>query len=277
MTNNEGGTDDEEFRNAAVVDRVNTTMSVWMATTMGCAQCHDHKYDPISQRDYFRLLAFFNNTQDADLKEETPLLELYTPKQKEQRAAWQKEIAEIDTKFQTPTPESIAAQGAWEKRFSRTHQWLPLKPIRMRAREGGLITAAADNALKLEPQQKIEFYTVELDLGAKQLAGVRIEALPSLKEAQAEPELNRAFVISQVRARVIAAATNPPSGRYVRIELPGKDRILSLAEVQVFKGTNNLALKGEAAESSTAFDGPARLAIDGNTDGNYDNKSTTHT
>ena len=54
MTNNEGGTDDEEFRNAAIVDRVNTTMAVWMGTSMACAQCHHHKYDPFSQKEYFR-------------------------------------------------------------------------------------------------------------------------------------------------------------------------------------------------------------------------------
>ena len=64
MANTEGGIDDEEFRVAAVVDRVNTTMQVWMGTTMACAQCHDHKYDPYSQKEYFRLFAFFNNTAD---------------------------------------------------------------------------------------------------------------------------------------------------------------------------------------------------------------------
>jgi hypothetical protein len=64
MANTEGGIDDEEFRVAAVVDRVNTTMQVWMGTTMACAQCHDHKYDPYSQKEYFRLFAFFNNTTD---------------------------------------------------------------------------------------------------------------------------------------------------------------------------------------------------------------------
>src|SRR5262249_43096893 len=53
LTNDEGGTDDEEFRVAAVVDRVNTTMQVWMGLTIGCAQCHDHKYDPLTQHEYF--------------------------------------------------------------------------------------------------------------------------------------------------------------------------------------------------------------------------------
>ena len=66
MTNNEGGTNDEEFRNAAVVDRVNTTMAVWMGTTIACAQCHDHKYDPSRRPISSASSPFFNNTQDAD-------------------------------------------------------------------------------------------------------------------------------------------------------------------------------------------------------------------
>ena len=74
MTNSEGGTQDEEFRNAAVVDRVNTTMVVWMGTSMACAQCHTHKFDPITNAEYFRMFAFLNNTEDADRRDEAPLL-----------------------------------------------------------------------------------------------------------------------------------------------------------------------------------------------------------
>jgi hypothetical protein len=87
MTNNEGGTQDEEFRNVAVVDRVNTTLAVWMGTTMACAQCHNHKYDPISQREYFGVFAMLNNTQDADRADESPVLPIYSD---EQRNRWKK-------------------------------------------------------------------------------------------------------------------------------------------------------------------------------------------
>jgi hypothetical protein len=66
LTNNEGGTIDEEFRYRRRVDRVSTTLSTWMGTTIACAQCHDHKYDPLSQREFFGLYAIFNNTADAD-------------------------------------------------------------------------------------------------------------------------------------------------------------------------------------------------------------------
>lgn len=75
MNNTEGGTEDEEFRTAAVIDRVNTTWTVWQSTTMECVQCHSHPYDPFRQEDYYRSYAFFNNTQDADLDSETPYVE----------------------------------------------------------------------------------------------------------------------------------------------------------------------------------------------------------
>jgi hypothetical protein len=109
MTNNEGGTDDEEFRNVAVVDRVNTTMAVWMGTTINCAQCHDHKYDPISQEEYFRFFAILNNTEDADRNDEAPILARYSPKQKQERERLQAEIAKQQTRlafyFSPSTPD----------------------------------------------------------------------------------------------------------------------------------------------------------------------------
>src|SRR5439155_13117074 len=83
MTNTEGGTDDEEFRHEAVVDRVNTTMSVWMGTTFGCAQCHNHKYDPITTREYYQLFAFLNNTADADKDDESPTMKVFKPGQED--------------------------------------------------------------------------------------------------------------------------------------------------------------------------------------------------
>ncbi|MDX2249386.1 MAG: DUF1549 domain-containing protein [Bacteroidia bacterium] len=80
MNNTEGGTEDQEYRTAAVIDRVNTTWTVWQGTTMECVQCHSHPYDPFRQEDYYRFMAFFNNTQDADLDTEFPTLETFSAK-----------------------------------------------------------------------------------------------------------------------------------------------------------------------------------------------------
>ena len=72
QNNGEGGADDEEFRVAAVMDRVAVTWEAWQGVTMACVQCHDHPYDPIIHRDYYSSLAFFNNTRDYDLSEHFP-------------------------------------------------------------------------------------------------------------------------------------------------------------------------------------------------------------
>jgi Protein of unknown function (DUF1553)./Protein of unknown function (DUF1549)./Planctomycete cytochrome C./F5/8 type C domain. len=276
MTNNEGGTSDEEFRNAAVVDRVNTTMAVWMGTSIACAQCHNHKYDPITQQDYFRMFAILNNTGDADLKDESPLFEIFTPAQQQHRKELQGEITGIETKFKMPTPESLAAQSEWEKKFPGEQQWLALEPLTMKSEGGGLVERGSDNTVKAAPQQKTETYRFEFAQGAGRVAGLRLEVLPGEKFSE-EDKRNAGFSISQVQAMLITPTTNRPLVRYVRLELPGNDKILSLAEVEVYNGKTNLALHGKASQSSTAFAADARLAIDGNNEGDFDKKSTTHT
>lgn len=77
MTNDEGGTENEEFRTAAVMDRVNTTWGALMGTTFSCVQCHSHPYDPFRHEEYYSFMAFFNNTRDEDTDSEYPLLRQY--------------------------------------------------------------------------------------------------------------------------------------------------------------------------------------------------------
>jgi hypothetical protein len=114
LTNDEGGTDREEFRAAAVVDRVNTTMQVWMGLTFGCAQCHDHKYDPVSQEEYFRLYAIFNQTEDNDKSDNSPLLAQGTPDQFRRKAELEAEIASFDRLVNGPSELLDHVQKKWE-------------------------------------------------------------------------------------------------------------------------------------------------------------------
>ena len=96
LTNQEGGTDDEEFRVAAVKDRVDTTLQVWMGLTMGCAKCHSHKYDPITQRDYYQFYAFFNQTADRDLGDDSPTLLTPTADQSKEMARLDEQISKLE-------------------------------------------------------------------------------------------------------------------------------------------------------------------------------------
>jgi hypothetical protein len=279
LTNNEGGTNDEEFRNVAVVDRVNTTMAVWMGTTIACAQCHNHKYDPISQEEFFRFFAFFNNTDDADRRDESPLLSQYSDEQQRQRNQWQQELGKLEETLRTATPELLAAQARWEQAFPLDMKRQTLKPTAVKSQAGAATTIADDGAVHVAAGAANDTYTIEALPEAGTMRAIQLDALPDDSLPGKGPgQAGGNFVITR-----IAAAIDPPlgeavGGRYVRIELPGKDKILSLAEVQVYHGDENVALRGEASQSSVAYEGPAKLAIDGNTDGRYtEAKSTTHT
>ena len=271
MTNNEGGTNDEEFRNVALVDRVNTTMAVWMGTTMACAQCHNHKYDPITQEEYFRLFAILNNTADADRGDESPVLPLFSEEQKRSKARLDTEISRLEAALARPTPELERDQRLWEARISKPVDWHALRPSQAVARTGTAPTVLDSGDVLLKPGAKAEASVVTLPSSeARTIQALRLEVLPG--------DTDGGFVLSRVQARIVSERSQVPKARIVRIELPGKERILSLAEVQVFQGDKNLARGGEARQSSTAYDGPARLAIDGNTNGDFNGaRSTTHT
>jgi len=110
LTNNEGGTNDEEFRNVAVVDRVNTTLNVWMGTTINCCQCHNHKYDPITQEEFFRLFAFFNQSEDADRRDESPLHEIWKPEEKAKQQSLQAELSRLNQASTEVLSATVAVQ-----------------------------------------------------------------------------------------------------------------------------------------------------------------------
>jgi hypothetical protein len=281
LTNNEGGTSDEEFRNVAVVDRVNTTLAVWMGTTITCCQCHHHKYDPISQEDFFRLFAFFNNTADADRPDESPTHQLWSQEQERQKAALSAEITGLEKSLSVASRELAAAQAKWQQRFAAEPRWQTLRPAAVKLQSGGEAKIAADGAVFVPSGAKTDTYTLELPLPQAEkglLTAIQLQTLPhdSLPSKGAGHGGGN-FVITSIKASLTAPSGQSPAGRFVRIELPGQGKMLSLAEVQVLRGTENIARAGEAKQSSTDYDGPARLAIDGNTNGDYfAAKSTTH-
>ena len=106
MSNDEGGTNDEEFRVAALVERVGTTWEVWQGTTMACVQCHSHPYDPFRHENFYQFMAFFNNTQDRDVYNEKPKLYSYAPENEvkiKQLTNWiDRQIPQKETAAVTP-------------------------------------------------------------------------------------------------------------------------------------------------------------------------------
>ncbi len=291
QTNNEGGTSDEEYRNVAIVDRVNTTMAVWMGTTMNCAQCHNHKFDPISQKEYFQFFAIFNNSEDADRRDESPRVDIWSEQQKQQKADWTREIAELEEAVSTATPELLAAQKKWESQFTSEPTWQTMNPSKVVTKSSGDAAIADDGAVHVPTASKTDVYEIEIPIaelarqwatGAREfgfISAIRLETLPlETLPGKGAGHGGGSFVVTRVLASIIPPEGSRLDGRYVQIENTGKAQFLSLAEVQVFNGAENVALTGEAKQSTTDFGGPAKLAVDGNTNGDYTAaKSTTHT
>jgi len=113
QANNEGGTDDEEFRVAAVMDRVATTWEVWQGVTMGCVQCHSHPYDPIRHEEYYSFMAYFNQAADCDVPENHPLLRVpLDPARHGEAGGLQDRIAALEERIHQRR-KSLAARGTW--------------------------------------------------------------------------------------------------------------------------------------------------------------------
>jgi len=128
MANNETGIIDEEYRTEYVADRVKTTMTTWTALTIGCAQCHDHKYDPISQREFYQLFAFFNNIVETGLitaDNPPPLISAPTPQQEHQLEALRSEAARAAREFEEMRPQLVSKIDEWER---TANDQLPLSP-----------------------------------------------------------------------------------------------------------------------------------------------------
>ncbi|MEO8427903.1 MAG: DUF1553 domain-containing protein [Verrucomicrobiota bacterium] len=143
--NAEGGIIPEEYAVEYVVDRVDTTATVWLGLTLGCARCHDHKYDPITQREFYQVFAFFNNVPEkgraVKIGNSPPFLITPTEEQAKQLATLDKQLAVAEECFRKLESEINTAQAAWEKSLSesRAMQWGPSAGLQAHFKlEGGL-------------------------------------------------------------------------------------------------------------------------------------------
>ncbi len=213
MSNDEGGTDDEEFRVAAVKDRVDTTVQVWMGLTMGCAKCHSHKYDPLSQTDYYRLFAIFNQTEDADRFDDHPRLELPSADQQCRRDEVRRELeqrqAELTAAREQAKQADEAAAGPWRK----------LDFERLSAAHGTELKQTAEGVVEATgPRPEQEVYTFEARLAPGRQTALRLDALTApFPDGQVGVGRNSAdpnFVLSELRVERRNA-----DGTYTPIEL----------------------------------------------------------
>ncbi|MEW6158022.1 MAG: DUF1549 and DUF1553 domain-containing protein, partial [Verrucomicrobiota bacterium] len=171
LRNFEGGVDQEEFRCKAVVDRVSTTGTVWLGLTVGCAECHTHKYDPITQREFYQLFAFFNNASDHDLPIIPP------PEQEKferEKKVWDEKMALLQAEIESYTKGQLPGnQAQWEAKPSGQI------PANIRAILEKPPTARGSK----ETEELQQFFREKVDAGYRELSA----KLKSLSKEQPKP------------------------------------------------------------------------------------------
>ncbi len=179
MLNEEGGVEVEQFRFESILDRVNTTGTVWLGMTIGCAQCHSHKYDPVTQEEYYRLFAFLNNTDE-------PTLSLTEPEIQQQRDESRRQIAELEDALELqwpsgsdqPTFKAAFQQWLAEERALARH-WETPRPAGATSNKGTTFTVLEDNSLLAGGNYpNNDVYIIEVETDLPRITALRLEVLP---------------------------------------------------------------------------------------------------
>jgi len=222
LLNREGGIDPEEYHWYSLIDRVNTTASVWLGLTLGCAQCHNHKFDPFTQKDYYRFLAFFDNSDykilhlgQGENEEEEPKLELPTPAQAEESKKLRAQIAELETKLNTSTPELESAQAGWEQNLKASQSdWIALRPSHVASAGGATLKLLQDASILASGKNpQADTYQLTATTDRAGITGVRIEVLPDASLPKGgpgrDPEGNFFLSAFEIEARPATGSAAP--------------------------------------------------------------------
>ncbi len=201
QTNNEGGTDDEEFRIAAVLDRVATTWQVWQGLTFRCTQCHSHPYDPFRHEEYYRFAAFFNTTRDEDLGDDHPLVTVPDdPEKWDDAQCLDDRLAEIRRELFAKCAGLTEDLAQWRPLEASSAQATGQTQLRIRkAVEGNPQEVLAEGTISASGTFTLEF---PLPADIKQLTALRIDALPK-DEAAAIKTPEAGFVLSRLKAYLV--------------------------------------------------------------------------
>ncbi len=290
MLNQEGGVDHEEYRFYSLIDRVNTTSSVWLGLTLGCAQCHNHKFDPLTQKDYYKFLAFFDNVEYKNLNLGQgeghilePEIELPTTEQDKQAKEIRAKIAGLQSVLDTTTPELASAQAMWEEEMKAAEgHWTPLVPSHVTSEGGATLNVLPDDSVLASGKNPdADTYTIQTSTDRTAITAVRLEVLsdPSLPNGGPGRDPDGNFFLSdfELEARpgngtsapeaihFNAAEADEAQGGYEIKRIVDKNRKLDSVQGWAIDDTLSSAVKLRQAvvvpEKPFGFDGGTLLTI----------------
>ena len=237
LVNREGGTNKEEDRVKRTVDRTNTVGKAWLGITLGCCQCHDHKYDPISQAEYYSFYGFFNSLNEpnlpAALPEQVTNYHRQVENYQQQRAPLITAIAQYSSPTLTEWDEQL-------RHASGIAQWETLKPKSARSRVGMVLTVEPDRSVFVQgANDKSDVYSIESETKRENITSVRLQVLADSRLPARGPGLpsNGNFVLTGLRV-FVAPAKNPAQREEIRVVSARADFSQAGRNIQSVLGNN---------------------------------------
>ena len=225
LTNTEGGTDQEQFRIEAVFDRVETTGTVWLGLTVGCARCHSHKYDPITQREYYQLFAFLNNGDESNRKVPKSYEQWRTSS--EALEAHDEKIADLERKLGQArirlTKKIDTVVSEWR---DRSFEGSEFNLLNVSGPEGTTFSSLEDGSHLVEGKSPDKTnYSIDASVRTEYLRGLRLHVLPDDKLPSKGPgrASNGNFVLSEFRVSRSAEPDRADSWNVVPISTATAD------------------------------------------------------
>jgi uncharacterized protein DUF1553/uncharacterized protein DUF1549/cytochrome c len=256
MINFEGGAIPEEYLNNYIVDRVNTTSTVWLGLTMTCAQCHDHKYDPISQKEFYQIYAFFNNLPENGLDgsrgNAAPMISVPNLAARDAIAKLAARIKTLEDEMAKPNAELDQKQAAWEKSAAsdKAIHWTPLIPDDMKSAGGAKLTRQKGGSILVTgANPATDTFTFQANVELKTVTAIRLEALPheTLTDGGPGRSQNGNFVLTDfaVEAKGNSLAVLDATSSFEQKDFPVKNAIKS-------KGKSGWAIFPEVGKANQA-------------------------
>jgi hypothetical protein len=216
MVNFEGGAIPEEYLTAYQIDRVNTLGAVWLGLTVGCAECHDHKFDPITQKDFYSLYAFFNSIAEKGLDGEhgnaAPVLTVSTPAEQQEEKKLNDQIAALQKQLDGPDAAIDAEQANWEqaeiaKASDGRVAWQICDISKFTTRSGAIATPLKDQSVLITgPNMATDNYKFNLSGLSTPITAMKLEVLPddSLPAHGPGRAFNGNFVLTKLQLQALA-------------------------------------------------------------------------
>jgi len=256
-TTEEGGAQAKEYAIKYECDRVRNISTVWMAATMGCCQCHDHKFDPYTQKDFYSMAAFFADVQEAPIGRREPGMLVLNDQQSAELKKLDAEVAQIKKQLDGDVPGLVEAQEQWEKSLSETSaiQWTTLEPVTAKSRSGTELKILPDQSILGSKFAPKDTFNVTATTDLKGITGIRLEVLPdeSLKANGPGGAQNGNFVLTGFSV----AVKDAPAVKLVRASADHSQEQFPIANALLGKAASGWAILPETGKAHEAIFEPA--------------------